>query len=205
MPKDTRDRNIYFHSAEIHRYLKEYAGAIAHGLSKIDENELEKAKDLLRLTLARSGRIFVGGNGGSQAISDHLCCDFMKGTASDTHNNLIVHALHAPSLTSAIGNDLGYDQTLAYPLDLYRCTSSDLVILISSSGNSPNVVKALDLCNMRGVAVIGLSGFDGGALKKRSDVSLHVPFNNYGVVEDCHQALMHVLAQWHYLSFKNGK
>lgn len=204
MHKDTRDRNQYFNTTEVFRYLREYAGSIQYGLLKIPEEEIEKAKELLKLTLVKNGRIFVGGNGGSHVIADHLCCDFMKGTFHSNKNNLIVHNLGAsPALLTATGNDLGYDQTLSFPMKLYNANASDILILVSSSGNSSNIIRCGELAKSCGISVIGLSGFDGGWLARNADISLHIPINNYGVIEDCHQALMHVLAQYHYLEMKN--
>lgn len=201
MQEDTRRRNCYFASSDIGSYLRQYAGSIAYGLNKVSEEQMEKAKDLIRLTLARSGIIFVGGNGGSAAIADHLVCDFTKGTHTDKHNALNVHSLvGSMSLFSAIGNDMGYSKTFAYQLELVRATSKDLLILISSSGNSQNIEEACEYAKGRGMDIIGLTGFDGGFLKRHSSAALHVPVNNYGVVEDCHQALMHILAQFHLVS-----
>lgn len=200
MHTDTRDRNTYFKYDEIHKYLKEYTGAVAYALNKIEEREIEAAKDLLRKTLVMGGRIFVGGNGGSAAISDHLTCDFVKGTFSEKHNALDVHSLvGSQALFSAIGNDLGYEKTFSFQLEAKQVKSNDCVILISSSGNSQNIVEAALFAGSRNAPIVGLTGFDGGQLRKLSDVKLHVPFNNYGVVEDSHQVLMHVLAQFHYL------
>lgn len=201
MQSDTRFKNEYPHGDNIFEYMNNYAKHIPAALSKIPYKNIMAAHNLLRLTLARSGRIFVGGNGGSAAISDHLKCDFEKGTASDKANNLIVHSLNSSMATfSAVGNDLGYEQTLSYQLELQRATSADTVILISSSGNSPNIVEAAKYCQARCCDLIGMTGFTGGELKRRSTIPLHIPIHNYGIVEDCHQALMHILAQYHWLS-----
>lgn len=201
MQKDLRDRNSYFSSKEIHRFLKEYAGAMANALNKVSEVELENARKVLNRVSTLKGRIFVGGNGGSAAISDHLTCDFVKGTRSETEDGLLVHSLvGSQALFSAIANDLGYENTFSYQLEANKINGNDCLILISSSGNSPNIVSALKTAHSKNVTVIGLTGFSGGELFKQADVKLHIAFNNYGVVEDCHQAIMHVLAQYHYLS-----
>lgn len=201
---DPRHKNTYFPQTEILKYLKEYTGAVAYALNKIPEQEIELTKDLLRNVLARDGRIYVGGNGGSAAISDHLCCDFVKGTFSDKHNNLIVHSLvGSQALFTAIGNDFGYEHTLSFQLKANKLTSKDAVILISSSGNSANILEAAKFARDRRCSVVGMTGFSGGELNKLADIKLHIPINNYGIIEDCHQILMHVLAQFHYVSF-NG-
>jgi D-sedoheptulose 7-phosphate isomerase len=200
MQKDTRKNNLYFGAKSIFRYLQEYTGAIAYGLNKVDQHQLEKAKDLLCLTQSRDGRIFVGGNGGSAAISDHLACDFGKGTMTEKKGCLKTSSLVGGiSLLTAIGNDLGYEKTLSFQLELARAEAKDLLILISSSGNSKNILLACEYALKKGMDVIGFTGFSGGELKDMCTCSLHIPVQNYGVVEDCHQALMHVLAQFHYV------
>lgn len=196
--KDTRDKNIYPDCDTIFDYLLEYAGKVPMALRQIGAVNIVQAHTLLKLTHARKGRVFVGGNGGSAAIADHLCCDFSKGTAP---KSLIVHSLNGSMATfSAIGNDLGYEKTLSYQLELSKVSAIDTVILVSSSGNSRNVVDAAVYAKARSADVIGLTGFDGGELKKLATCSLHVPILNYGIVEDCHQVLMHVLAQFYHLS-----
>lgn len=197
MNTDTRDRNVYFRS------FKEYIGGFANAAFKIDEDQIEKALKLFELCVHREGRIFVGGNGGSAAIADHLLCDFKKGTQSEKHDCLPVQSLVGDlSLLTAIANDIGYESIFSYQLELNNLKSEDLLILISSSGNSPNIINAIQLAETCKVDIIGFTGFDGGWLKKRANISFHIPANNYGIIEDCHQALMHYLAQSYYESHK---
>ena len=201
MLKDTRDRNSYFKKEDIHQYLKEYAGAISYSLNKINQEDLELARTLIVNTSRLGGRIFVAGNGGSAAISDHLCCDFVKGTFTNKLNALQTHSLvSSQALFSAIANDLGYEKTFSAQLEMYKLTGADTVILISSSGNSQNIIEAALFSNSRNAGLIGLTGFDGGALLRLAHARLHIPYNNYGVIEDCHQALMHILAQFIYVT-----
>lgn len=201
MLNDLRDKNQYFNQSDVWKYLQEYTDAIVHSLNKIDRTHLENAKSVLRLTLSRGGRIFVGGNGGSAAIADHLTCDFMKGTFTEKQNCLQVYNLvGSTALFTALANDMGYEKTFSQQLVMAQIHSKDCVVLISSSGNSPNIIDAAKTARQHCADLIGMTGFDGGELKKISNIELHIPFNNYGVVEDCHQILMHILAQIHYLS-----
>lgn len=202
MSKDPRDRNEYFNTEDISIYLKEYAWTMSEALHRVSKKELDKALFFLEDSVGE-GRIFVGGNGGSAAISDHLCCDFQKGTYRRGQANLFTHSLvggHA--LFSAIANDLGYERTLSFQLEAAGLTRHDVVILISSSGNSPNVIRAAEVAKAMDAKVIGLTGFDGGKLKKMADSSIHIGVDNYGVIEDCHQAIMHVIAQYYFLGKK---
>lgn len=202
MTLDPRSRNKIFNKSNITSYLLDYLDELNYGLVQLNKEELEKAFRLLELTTARSGRIFVGGNGGSAAISDHLCCDFVKGTYSEKKNGLVVHSLvGSQSLFTAIGNDFGYEHTLSFQLEAQKINNKDLLILISSSGNSPNIIKAATTARAVRAPVIGLTGFSGGDLLKLSDAKLHVPINNYGAIEDAHQLIMHNLAQFYYASY----
>lgn len=200
---DTRSRNWYpSPGANAFEYLTNYSALIPAAIKKVGRKNFMAAIDLLKMVNVQpAGRIFAGGNGGSAAIADHLTCDLTKGTATDNQKNLIVHSLNGQTaLFTAIGNDLGYEKTLSYQLELYKISSKDCVVLISSSGNSRNIIDACLYAKERGADVIGMTGFDGGELKKLSTISLHVPIANYGIVEDCHQVLMHVLAQCHWLA-----
>lgn len=180
--------NKYFNHVNISTYFKEYITTLYSALYKLN---LEAAQ---RTILNRRGRIFVGGNGGSSAISDHLTCDFEKGTGLQTQS-----LVGRVALLTAIANDMGYEKVFSHQLELAKINRGDLIILISSSGNSPNIVAAAEYAKSIGTPIIGLSGFTGGALASLSDVSLHVDVKNYGVVEDAHQTIMHVLAQYIYL------
>lgn len=200
MLNDIRDKNQYFSKHDIATYLNEYADQIASSLKKINRLSLEHALSILNKTHVAGGRIFVGGNGGSASIADHLTCDFVKGTYTPKKGCLKVHSLNAHmALFTALANDVGYDKTFSEQLLMYEIGSRDTVILISSSGNSSNVIEAAKVARDHHAEIIGLTGFSGGNLKGLAHACLHVEYDNYGLVEDCHQALMHVLAQFRYL------
>ena len=182
------DVNEYPEALNIFSFVQRYADKVHEALYAIAP-ALEDARHLMG-----SKRIFVGGNGGSSAIADHLACDFEKGASRP-----VVNLSSRPALLSAIANDYGYEFTLSWQLAAAKVDAWDTVILISSSGNSPNILEAAKYAKSQGAKILGLTGFTGGGLKKMSDVSLHVEVNNYGIVEDAHQAIMHILAQWHFL------
>jgi len=185
----------YFNGSTVSDYLFNYLDAINDSIKKIDSKTLEAIFHLLKNTLQTDTHIYVGGNGGSASISDHLCCDWMKGTQLQSEQTLkIVSLMSNTALTSAIANDLGYENILSKQIELL-CKPNDLLILISSSGNSKNIIEGAKKAKALKIPIIGLTGFNGGELKALADYSLHVPIHNYGVVEDCHQMLMHVFAQ----------
>lgn len=179
-----------------HEFFEEYADKVAIGFSQAARSR--EFKNLIKLlTQARidGTPIFVAGNGGSASICEHMQCDWLKGVGAVTKNPLDVHSLVSnTALLTAIGNDYGYQHVFSSQLRLHGISNA-ITLLISSSGNSPNIIEAIKQAKELEHTVVGFSGFDGGKLKKKSDISIHVPIHNYGVVEDVHQMLMHSIAQ----------
>ncbi len=203
--QDPRFLNKTFNQSSIQSYFSDYINALSDGLKSVSTEALDSAHQLMRKTRKAGGRIFSGGNGGSSSISEHLCCDWMKGTHLEGKPSLKVQSMTSNvAILTAIGNDRGYDQIFSYQLEMAGLAASDLVVLVSSSGNSPNIVKAAEYAKSKGTPIIGLTGFSGGKLKGLASVSLHVAFENYGLVEDAHQVLMHNLAQFHDLESRKG-
>ena len=192
---DPRFRNEMFPADTWKGYLQQYARQVEEALETVSSTVLDDAYRVITTAVNENRRVWVAGNGGSAAIADHLCCDWTKGTHSAGLSPLRTHSLVAngPVLT-AIANDFGYDTVFSRQLEMLA-NRGDVLLLISSSGNSPNIVAAVDTAKGMGITTIGLTGFSGGALAKQADVSLHIPYANYGLVEDCHQILMHTFAQ----------
>ena len=194
--KDPRFFNEKIEAKTLSEYLKEYASRLEHALNSVDSSSLSRAYDLMKQTIENGGHVYAAGNGGSASICDHLCCDWMKGTALAGKPSLKVHSLPANgAILTALSNDFSYEQCFSKQLE-YLATEKDLIILISCSGNSPNVVEAAQFARSKNLPIIGMTGFSGGKLKELASVSLHVLVSNYGIVEDAHQSLMHVLSQF---------
>ena len=199
MKDDPRVNNIFFNNASIADYLSDYADALKKAINTIDVIELENAFRLLSQYSLSNNDILTIGNGGSHAIADHLSCDFSKGTFINDNKRLKVIPLGSlASLHSAAANDFGHENAFAQQIKFLGSRQS-LLIAISSSGNSQNIIKATKHHQSNGGRCIALTGFDGGALKEMADISLHVDSNNYGIVEDSHQSIIHILAQYIYL------
>jgi phosphoheptose isomerase len=195
MADDPRFRNRLPQAESASDYLREYVGSLTQALEALPTERVEAAFAELRGAAERGARVFVAGNGGSAAIADHLCCDWMKGTHVDHLPALRVVSFTAnTSLLTALANDFGYEASFARQVEM-QGAEGDLLVLISSSGNSPNVLRAVEAARRKGMRVIGMTGFAGGKLAEAADVSLHVPVDNYGIAEDSHQMLMHVFAQ----------
>lgn len=185
------EKNHIFATTTLSEYLKQYASAVHCGLLALDEKALHSAYSRIKETANSGGTLYVTGNGGSAALSEHLMCDFMK------CSGIKVRSLcSSVSLLTAIANDIDYEEIFSKKLLMVGACSRDLLMLISCSGNSPNVIKAAEYAATVSMPVIGLTGFSGGKLRMMCDVSLHINAHNYGVIEDAHQAIMHSLAQW---------
>lgn len=173
-----------------------YTGELARAFATIDMAQVARAAELLNDAYDRDASVFACGNGGSASIANHLQCDHVKGVRNGTDLATRVFSLSTNmELFSAIANDIGYDAVFEYQLQSIARTG-DVLIAVSSSGRSPNIVRVLEWANGHGMHTIALTGFSGGAARELASVSVHVRSDNYGIVEDAHQACMHLLAQY---------
>ena len=177
-------------------YFTGYREAMAQAWTSVDAAAFERAATMLRDAIAAKRMIYACGNGGSAAISGHLLCDFLKGIQTDTalRPRVVSLASHLELIT-AIANDIDYGEIFAYQLRT-MAAPGDVLMTISSSGNSENIVRAIDWARQNGVGTIAMTGFAGGRSAKLADINLHVAAENYGIVEDIHQSMMHALAQY---------
>lgn len=183
-------------------YIKEFCERAIKALKNVPVQEIAKALNMIEAAYERDGRIYVFGNGGSLAIATHWVGDFNK-TVFDHHldkHSRRFQAIRLPSTESELtawANDIGFDMIFAGPLKNYL-QDSDVVIAISSSGNSPNVIKAVELAKEHKVPVIGLSGFDGGKLNQLADAKILVPTEkgDYFIVEGVHTVLFHMMIKY---------
>jgi len=176
-------------------YFTAYAAELARAAGAMDASSLDRAAGLLRSAIRAQKMVYSCGNGGSCAISNHLLCDFAKGIQTDTEFRPHVASLSANTeLITAIANDMRYEEVFAYQLNTLA-SPGDVLITISSSGDSPNIVRAIEVAKSHKMQTIAFTGFSGGRSAKMADVNVHVPSDNYGVIEDLHQSVMHVLAQ----------
>lgn len=183
-------------------YIQNFSERVVAALRDIPKQELAKAIGILQATYERDGRIYIFGNGGSLALATHWVSDFNKTVFShhlDGHTRRF-QAIRLPTTESEItawANDVGYDMVFAGPLQNYL-QDTDMVIAISSSGNSSNIVKAVELARAHYVPVIGLSGFDGGRLNDLADAKILVTTEKgeYEIVESVHGAILHLITKY---------
>ena len=177
-------------------YFDAYADEISRAAKTIESAAFDRAGALLIEAYARGSRAFSCGNGGSASIANHMQCDHVKGVRNGTDLAPRVHSLSSNvELITAIANDLGYENVFVYQLQS-QAEPGDVLVAVSSSGRSANIVQALTWASDHDLRTIAVTGFDGGAARRVAEVSIHVECTNYGVVEDLHQAVMHSLAQY---------
>ena len=178
--------------------LKEYFDDLTKAIESVDENELNNFIDIIRYHIKHKFPIVVFGNGGSSAISEHLSCDFMK-CIRDSNSDLEPYVINLSSNVSAmtaLSNDFSYEDVYAKQIE-WMPFKHALIIAITSSGKSSNIVNALEKSSERGYNSIGLVGFDGGEVKNKNlcNCLIHVKSNDYGIVEDSHHILMHYISK----------
>lgn len=172
-----------------------YFSGLSEMARRIDDESVDRFAGLLVDCWRARGRVFVFGNGGSAYNASHHVCDYVKTASVDG-----VRPLRAFSLVdnigigTAVGNDLSYDDTFSFPLTAYA-EPGDLAVAISCSGNSPNVVRACEKAKEIGMTLVALTGFDGGRIGAMADLHINVPSDNYGLIEDLHLSIGHVVSQ----------
>ena len=177
-------------------YLNAYADAVRFAFATIDRDAIDKAARCLEEAVDRKGTIFVCGNGGSAAIANHFVCDHVKGASTGTDFHPRVSSLSTNiEIVTAIANDIDYAKVFEFQLSSFA-DPGDVLVTISSSGGSPNILAAINWAKQHRITSIAMTGFSGGASRELADICLHVDAQNYGVVEDVHQSLMHILAQF---------
>lgn len=169
-----------------------YFGLLKHSLSALPAREVDRVAEILFQTFDRDATIFIFGNGGSASLASHFACDLSKGTIqTGSRKRLRAVALtdNLPILT-AWANDAGYENVFAEQIrNLIQ--PDDIAFAISCSGNSPNVLRALEVARAAGATTVGLGGFDGGRMKFLCDICLIIRSANMQVIEDLHLAIAH--------------
>ncbi len=171
----------------------EYRKLLQQTLNDIDLDSVGLMTEIFLQTRENGSRIYTMGNGGSAANASHAAGDFLKGASFGLEKrfNIICLNDNIPSLM-AIANDVGWDDIFIEPLKNFL-KKDDIVIGISGSGNSKNILKAIDFSKKIGAKTIGMTGFDGGELKKVCDLSIHSPAMDMEIAEDIHMAVFNMV------------
>lgn len=173
--------------------IKNYINAVIGSCKSISYSEIINIYDMLIKTNDIGGKIFICGNGGSASTASHFQTDLNKAFSIAKEAMPAISLVDNLSTLTATANDYLYDDVFIYQLK-YLLKEKDILIGISGSGNSNNVIKAAEYAKRKGSTVISFVGFDGGKLKAISDYSLHVPINNMQVSEDLHMLFCHLVS-----------
>lgn len=174
--------------------LQGYTDHVITALNSIDYALVNDISSAILETTAEGGVVFTAGNGGSLAIAHHAACDLGKGLFRFYKGSLQVRALGTNSATaSALANDFGYDAALAAEYQMMKSQKRDVVIVISSSGNSDNIYNLVQAAKEEGAVVVALTGFSGGKVSREADISFNTPIFNYPAVELVHQHFLDLL------------
>jgi D-sedoheptulose 7-phosphate isomerase len=171
--------------ATLHRIARLIRVTGASGAPVEFDSAMERLGQLCRSVDATGGKLMFIGNGGSASIASHMAIDFSK------NGHVRALAFNDPMVLTCLGNDLGYENVFAFQLEQHSCPE-DLLIAISSSGRSPNILNAVAAARQRGSSVVTMSGFDeANPLRSLGDLNFYVPAAEYGYVELTHGSLCH--------------
>jgi D-sedoheptulose 7-phosphate isomerase len=173
--------------------IKKYLHLLEKKLSAINVQQINQIVNLIQSAYDNGNTIFTMGNGGSGTTASHIVCDFNKGASANLAKKFKVVCLNdnVPSI-SAIANDINYAAIFKEQLKNFL-RPGDIVIGISASGNSGNIIRAIEYANRNGALTIGFCGFDGGKLKKTAKHSIHIKVDDMKVTEDIHSIISHIM------------
>jgi D-sedoheptulose 7-phosphate isomerase len=164
-------------------------------LGAIDASQIDAFADVLFDAWRHDRRVFVFGNGGSAHTASHFTTDFTKTSAVAGQKRLQCFSLADNcGLITALGNDICFDDVFVYLLSTYA-DAGDVAVAISCSGDSPNVLRACQWAGANGLTLVCLSGFSGGKMAAYADLHINIPHDNYGLIEDLHLSIGHIVTQ----------
>lgn len=179
------------------KHLKNYIKNIKITADNLDINKLVKIENVIFNKIKNNNKIFVCGNGGSASVANHFLCDFNKGIKLNSNYKLkpkIVSLSDNMETILAISNDISFNKIFTFQLDNHY-SKGDLVILLSCSGSSPNIIDTLNYCKKRKIFTISFTGFANKSIQRKANINLNLGIKNYGISEDFFQIIMHMLSQ----------
>lgn len=201
----TQLKSIFEQSTSANEYVSQYRDHMATLLSSLDTEAVSEALALIAGAAQNDKTVFLVGNGGSGAVGGHWVNDLGPNTVTEGQPGFRVISLtDNPFSVTAVGNDVSFEEIFSLQLRA-AMREGDIVIAMSVSGNSPNIVSAVRYANEHGGVTIGCTGFDGGALKDLCRVSIHTPSttDEYGPVEDVFSVVMHIVTS--YITMSRGR
>ncbi len=189
---------LFEESGNFADYATKYREYLLQVLMKINPDELNRLVSIILGARDRGNVVYIVGNGGSASAASHMACDLMKNTFIEGEKPLkAVSLVDNVSIMTALANDDGYDRVFVDQIK-HLLKQGDVVIVLSASGNSPNVVEVLKFANSSGVTTVAIVGFDGGVCKDIAQEVVYIPTEKgeYGPVEDVHIIINHMIASY---------
>jgi D-sedoheptulose 7-phosphate isomerase len=193
--KTTKD--VFNNSTSPKEFVDGYLEHLFDLIKLVDTKQIADFIEQLITTRDAGGTTFFIGNGGSAATASHFANDIGIGTRAWSKPFKILSLCDNNAVMTAIGNDFGYEELFKRQLQTLL-KPNDFVVAISASGNSENLIRAINYCKSIGAKTLGLTGFSGGELKELSDMNIHIPSENgeYGPVEDFHMIVDHIVGNF---------
>ena len=178
------------------KLFSDYSSRLSAALQGFDWTPVERLAYELRDCWQSGRQLFLCGNGGSGGNANHLANDFLYALSKTKGSGLRVHSLSAnPSTITCLANDEGYDQVFSLQLAVLA-RAGDVLVVFSGSGNSPNIVKALEEAKTIGMTSYAVLGYSGGKAKALADVPIHFAIDDMQIAEDAQMVIGHMLMQW---------
>lgn len=179
----------------MHAHVDDYVGRLSAALAVLDRDLMTRLGDTLMRAYRNDKQVYVIGNGGSSSTASHMAADLAKNTIGPNMKRFKIATLSEnAAIVTALGNDLGYEN-IFYEQLVNIVGAGDVLIVVSASGNSPNVIKAIRYAQQQSAEVVGLLGFDGGEAARLADIPIVVRSYDYGIVEDVHLVINHMLVE----------
>jgi D-sedoheptulose 7-phosphate isomerase len=173
-----------------------YIARLQTALNELSRDHLTRLGETLLRAYRNDNQVFTAGNGGSSSTASHMAADLAKNTIGPGMKRFRITSLNeSASIVTGLANDLGYENVFSEQL-INVIGAGDVLIVVSASGDSPNVLKAIRCAQQQSAEVVGLLGFDGGEAARLVDIPIVVRSYDYGIVEDIHLAVNHMLVEY---------
>ena len=173
----------------------DYVERLHTALTSLPRAKLTELGEILNRAYSNGKQVFTAGNGGSSSLASHMAADLAKNTIGPNMRRFRITSLNEnAAIMTALANDLGYENVFSEQL-MNVIRAGDVLIVVSASGNSPNIIKAIEYAQSQSAEIVGLLGFDGGRAAELSDLAIVVPSWDYGIVEDVHLIVNHILVE----------
>ena len=177
----------------MNQVLQSYQQELIQAIRQIDHTEFEKATALLLDAYHQDRQVFIVGNGGSAGTANHFVCDFGKNAVQGERRRFRIHSLcDNVEMITALGNDIAFEQIFAFQLG-NQMRPGDVLMVISASGNSPDLVRALEYAREKHGHIVSLAGFQGGKIREMSEVCMVAEMSSYERIEDMHLMILHMV------------